>query len=296
MVALSEGPMVLAEEIATPPFLAPTFLAPTSPEMAAYQEETPLPIPDRPMPLPPTSSIQNPIRTSTLPPLMLTSTPPSTPNPPVRICPPPGGWYVTTVQSGDTLAGLAGKYHTTADSLAKANCLTADTTLSSGTVVYVPGPSAPATESCKPPPGWVKYIIQNGDTLALIAYRANSTAQKIQEANCMGNSTLIKVGQTLSIPAQAAIATSAPWHTPTSAFYYPSATIYPYYTPFATLIYATPQTPQSPYPQVNPSYSETPMLQAPWPSVTSPPFTTPWPTGNPSDVSIPWPSATAALR
>ncbi len=198
---------------------------------------------------------------------------------------------MTTVLSGDTLTGLATKYRTTTDILAKANCLASDATLTSGTVVYVPGPSSPATESCKPPVGWVKYNIKNGDTLALIGYRSNTTPQKIQEANCLGNSTLIQVGQTLYIPAQNAVTTSVPWLSPTSAFYFPSATPFPYYTPYPTLIYITPQTPQSPFPQAGPSYSETPLFQAPLPSVT-PLLTTPWPTDLSGDVNTPWPSAT----
>lgn len=281
VTSLSEGPMVMAGDIVTPetsyPAPAgeitpvPPVDAPVEPSATPFVQNTPLPSP----------SAKPPTATTTA------SAPPAA----ARSCPPPGGWYVITVQKGDTLAGLAEKFRTTPEILAKANCIASGTEISSETIIYVPGPAAPATEACSQPTGWVKYSIRSGDTLGSISQRANTTIQKIQEGNCLGNSTNIQVGQVIYIPSLPATATLYPWSSatpalwfsPTPALYYPSPT----YAAYGTLV------PTVAYPTYVPVASETPLVQSPLPSMTVPPETSPWPLSTNAVDITPWPSATS---
>lgn len=210
------------------------------------------------------------------------------------ICPPPGGWYVITVEKGDTLTNLAKKYDTSVETLAQANCFSIDTEIHTDTVIYVPGPPSPATESCNPPSGWIQYSIQPGDTLGLLAQKAGTTAQKIQEGNCLGNSTNIRVGQIFYIPSLFGTATPAHWFTatpylwvsPTSMYTYPSATYDPFATQISTPVYPTPI----------PFASLTPLAETPQPSITSPVEVYPWPSDTSVVVNTPWPSATSSAE
>jgi len=123
---------------------------------------------------------------------------PTIPPPPTN-CPPPAGWVVYNVKTGDTLAVLSTRYRTTSASLKQANCLeTAD--LVPGTVIYVPPSPTQTRIPCGPPTGWVLTFVQPGDTLFRLSQAYGITVTQLQNANCMGNSTLLRVGQTLHVP------------------------------------------------------------------------------------------------
>ncbi|MGE5250329.1 MAG: LysM peptidoglycan-binding domain-containing protein [Bacteroidota bacterium] len=152
-------------------------------------------------------------------------TPTSTGVPP-SACPPPSGWIGVMVGSNDTLESLALRYNTSAQMLAQGNCLLTQTLLP-GTVLYVPPlptmyipPVRTATFiPCGAPFGWVRYMVQPGDTLYHIATLYGITTSQLQRANCLGLSTTIRVGQLLWVPNVPTLTLPAtmppPYDTPT---------------------------------------------------------------------------------
>lgn len=115
-------------------------------------------------------------------------------------CDYPPGWYRITVQPGDTLETLAADYGTAPEVLMAGNCLLGDD-LYPGMELFVPAPP-PTIEPtrCGPPSGWVYYTVQTGDTLYSLALTFGTTVRELQIANCLGSSTLIRVGQRLAVP------------------------------------------------------------------------------------------------
>jgi LysM repeat protein/uncharacterized protein YvpB len=107
----------------------------------------------------------------------------------------PGGYY--TVRAGDTLFSIATRFGTTVGAIAAANNLPANGVLYVGWTLKVPSP-APAQSA--PKAQTQSYIVQQGEYLALIAVRYNTTAQAIALANSLPNSWLIYAGQRLTIP------------------------------------------------------------------------------------------------
>jgi LysM repeat protein len=182
-LALVEGQLRLA---VVPGQASPTV--PLSGTPGPLASATPGPGPTSTLPL-----IPMPSGTAALiPPPAATLLPPSA-------CDYPPGWYAITVQPGDTLESLAQDYNATVDALVQANCLmTSD--LIPGSILYVPAAPPPTTVPCGPPWGWIFYTVQYGDTLYKIAVTYGVTVADLQFANCLGSSTLIRVGQKLYVP------------------------------------------------------------------------------------------------
>ena len=174
--------------------------------------------------------------------------------PPPTTCPPPRGWSAYRVQPGDTLESVAEQFSTSTKQLAKTNCLLTRS-LVAGTVLYVPGP--PPTEAptpCGPPATWVVYLVQPGDTLYYLSQLFNVSVNQLQLANCLGNSTLLRVGQKLYVPNRP---TSTPQFRPSSTprpTKVPSPTRTPWptgkptHTPTATKLPNTPKHSRTPTP------------------------------------------------
>jgi LysM repeat protein len=60
--------------------------------------------------------------------------------------------------------------------------------------------------ACVPRSDWTDtYTVQRGDTLSTIARRFNVSLQDMQQGNCITNPDLIRVGQELHVPEQAAV-------------------------------------------------------------------------------------------
>jgi len=124
-------------------------LSPTStPAVAAASPPgTPVPPPplpalptDTPSPLPPTSTpTPVPPPTDTPAPIIVTATPPpaGTPTTQVGTCQPPADWIVYTVETGDTLQGLAARTGSSITELQNFNCLSSFT-LQAGQQIYLP--------------------------------------------------------------------------------------------------------------------------------------------------------------
>lgn len=95
---------------------------------------------------------------------------------------------VYTVQSGDTLYGIARKLGVSVDAIKEANNLP-NNTLSIGQVLIIP------TEEVD----YTLYTVVAGDSLYAIAKKYGITMQELMEFNNLG-STLLSVGQVLKIP------------------------------------------------------------------------------------------------
>ena len=52
---------------------------------------------------------------------------------------------------------------------------------------------------CQPPPSWVTYVVQTGDTLNSLASRTNTSVYELQQFNCLDSFT-IQPGQTIHLP------------------------------------------------------------------------------------------------
>ncbi|MBV6395926.1 MAG: hypothetical protein HFACDABA_01514 [Anaerolineales bacterium] len=178
---------------------------------------------------------------------------PSTPSPtlsPPTSCIPPMGWVQIPIVSGETIEGLAARHHVRTEELIQANCLPSHI-LMPGSFLYAPALPSATAPSCGAHPGWVHYTVQAGDTLFKISTLYRVTVPQLQNANCLGSSSTIFVGQALWVP-------NVPTSTPAV-----TATI-------ITIEFAT----------VTPTPTDTPALSATSePSATPAPSATPSPTG-----------------
>ena len=115
------------------------------------------------------------------------------------VCPAPIGWLTYIVQIGDSLESLAIRYSTTSNALKMGNCLIG-TSLLPNTRIYVPPAPTLTPIPCGAPYGWTLYTVKTGDNLYRIGLSYRVSVALLQNANCMGYSTDIKVGQKLSVP------------------------------------------------------------------------------------------------
>jgi LysM repeat protein len=127
----------------------------------------------------------------------------STPPPTLTNCPPPTGWVAYFVQPGDTLDKIAAHYRIASLILQQANCLVTKTLLP-GVVIYVPPVPTQTPVPCGHPANWIIYIVQPGDTLYRLSLSYGISVADLQQANCLGNSSLVHTGQILFIPPWAA--------------------------------------------------------------------------------------------
>jgi LysM repeat protein len=191
-------------------------------------------------------------------------------------CPLPEGWSIILVNLGDTLSSLAEAYQTTEELLAEANCLKVPT-LHAGTEFYVPYVyPTEIVAQCGPPSGWVFYTVKSGDTLFDLSRRLGVTVAKLQFANCLGSSTLIKAGQKLYVPFIPSTPVVPPTNTQAPS---PSATAEGTATP-TQLIPATSTSTRPPTQE--PTYTT-----APTRTPTEEPILTPTPTDVPTSTSTP---------
>jgi membrane-bound lytic murein transglycosylase D len=108
------------------------------------------------------------------------------------------------VRRGDTLGGIARKYHTSVDAIVRLNGLRSRTLIREGQVLRIPvSGRAPSAAATSPPPGVkpgdsVIYIVQSGDTLFQLSKVFNTTVQKIKADNNLTSDDLL-VGQRLVI-------------------------------------------------------------------------------------------------
>ncbi|OIM13278.1 LysM peptidoglycan-binding domain-containing protein, partial [Oenococcus oeni] len=99
------------------------------------------------------------------------------------------GYY--TVQSGDTLSGIAAKYGTSYQALASLNGIGSPYIIIPGEKLKVSGSVSSSSVS--------SYKVVSGDTLSEIASKYGTTVAKLVSLNGLKNANYIYVGQTLRI-------------------------------------------------------------------------------------------------
>ena len=104
-----------------------------------------------------------------------------------------------TVQSGDTLSGIAYRYGTTYQHLAEINGISNPNIIRVGQVLRLTG-SAPVASSGG------SYTVQAGDTLSGIAARYGTTYQRLAAINGIANPNLIHIGQVIRLAGNASTA------------------------------------------------------------------------------------------
>lgn len=138
-----------------------------------------------------------------------------------------GGTYI--VQWGDTLSAIAERCKTSVDALYAANP-GISSYLYAGQVLVIPGLSQPVYPNA--------YVVQPGDTFAVIAARFGVTVNSLQAANPhIQNINLLYPGQILYLPVLAATTTAiavAPAPTPQPLIPRSYGTVPPR-TPYATI-------------------------------------------------------------
>ena len=116
-----------------------------------------------------------------------------------------------TVQSGDTLSGIAAKFNTTTAKLTSLNnlanpniiyvgqrLLVRSTTSSASSSTSTSGTTASSSSTTS------TYTVQSGDTLSGIAAKFNTTTAKLTSLNNLANPNMIYVGQVLKLSATTA--------------------------------------------------------------------------------------------
>jgi LysM repeat protein len=142
------------------------------------------------------------------------------------------GFTFITVQRGDTLSGIAHRYHTTVSRLIQANDLPGN-----GDVIYA-GSRLKVPTSATSSGGRsrsrttkrtvnVSYQVRRGDTLIGLAHRYHVTPTTIRRANHLPASGMIRIDQVLRIPVPRTTTTGSSRSTGNSfaGRTYPSATV-----------------------------------------------------------------------
>ena len=140
------------------------------------------------------------------------------------------------VASGDTLSGIAKKFHISTRSLVDANPGVEPTKLKIGQTLHIPPPTAAASipasatgvVSAPTAGGDQLYSVKSGDTLTKIATEFKVSVRSIRSANSL-TTDKIKVGQKLKIPMKGSTPalTSAPPVAPTDLAPLPPASATP---------------------------------------------------------------------
>ncbi len=121
------------------------------------------------------------------------------------------------VVAGDTVWGLSKVYGTTVDAIVQANGLGPAAVIRIGQKLTIPGATTPGTATTGSGPlvadstnlsqfgaSSTTYVVKAGDTVSGLAVRYGTTVTAIANANNLSNPSLIRIGQTLTIPGTAA--------------------------------------------------------------------------------------------
>ncbi len=142
--------------------------------------------------------------------------PTAAPSPTPTPCRPPRDWFPYEVQPGDTAFRLARAAGISLSRFLEANCLRRPA-LFIGQRVYLPVPlptPTPNPTPCGPPPDWVPYTVQPGETLYRLAARFQVPLDRLMHANCLTHPAL-RPGQRLYVPPAPPTATPSPTLAPT---------------------------------------------------------------------------------
>jgi membrane-bound lytic murein transglycosylase D len=106
---------------------------------------------------------------------------------------------VHTIESGDTLWGVARQHGVTVPALAAANGLTTNSRLTVGTRLKIPGDGAEASTTAANETTRMTYKVQRGDTLSQIAERFNVSVRQLMTWNQIRSSTSLRAGQQIVV-------------------------------------------------------------------------------------------------
>lgn len=121
-----------------------------------------------------------------------------------------------TVQPGDTLYAIAGRFGTTVQAIVAANGISNPNIINVGQVLIIPGEGGPVPTPTPPGGGGGgTYTVQPGDSLSAIARRFGTTWQELAALNGISNPNIIHVGQVLQIPGGGGGTPPPPGPTPT---------------------------------------------------------------------------------
>jgi soluble lytic murein transglycosylase-like protein len=110
------------------------------------------------------------------------------------------GWGLYRIREGDTLGGIAARYHTTIAKLVQVNRLPGNGNLIiAGHTLKVPG-GASSSGAASSSRTRTRHTVVRGDTLSEIALRYGASASAIARANHLPSSNIVRLGQSLYIP------------------------------------------------------------------------------------------------
>ncbi|MCI8701819.1 MAG: LysM peptidoglycan-binding domain-containing protein [Turicibacter sp.] len=106
-----------------------------------------------------------------------------------------------TVRSGDTLSGIAARYRTSVNALARSNSIQNPNLIYPGEVLKISGTAAVSggSNSGATASGQGTYTVRSGDTLSGIAARYGTSANALARLNGIQNPNLIYPGETLRL-------------------------------------------------------------------------------------------------
>ena len=114
-------------------------------------------------------------------------------------CIPPKGWSVYRVHNGDTITLLADQFQIERATLMSINCIESD--IAPGDTIYLPVPDATnPPPTCGPPPTWVLYPLEKGDSLSRLAERLDVDEPSLWHANCIDIHTVLQPGMSIYVP------------------------------------------------------------------------------------------------
>ena len=120
---------------------------------------------------------------------------PSNPKPSAPVEQPSKSYQTYTVQSGDTLSGIAAKFGTTYQKIAADNGIANPNIIHPGQVLKIYRGSNQSNSA----PSYQTYTVKSGDTLSGIGSKFGVSYQKIAADNNISNPNLIHPGQVLKI-------------------------------------------------------------------------------------------------
>ena len=263
--------------------LLPTIVQQVAAELPTRVLPTFTPTPTA-TPLPPTAEPSATVTPS--PTATATSSPTPIPVLPTPCPAAPEEWIAYVVVEGDTLADIAATFEASVELLVDINCL-AGAAVTPGMLLYVPGSTADEV-TCGPPPAWVRYLVQPGDTVFSLARRTGTSVIEIINANCLDFNARIYVNTLIYLPRLPATATPTPSPVPTNTPQPPpppTATPQPPPPPTPTETPPPPPPTETPLPPpptetpLPPTPTETPLPPPPTPTETPlPPTSAPPPT------------------
>ena len=107
------------------------------------------------------------------------------------------GWGLYRIREGDTLSGIASRYHTTVARLVQVNRLPGNGSfIVAGRTLKVPGGASSSSGTTSR----TRHTVVRGDTVSEIALHYGVGAAAIARANHLPSSNLIRLGQSLYIP------------------------------------------------------------------------------------------------